>query len=50
MKNYLRKANPQKERRKPVDDNFAPKRLAINFDPPMISTYLCQHSYGILGC
>lgn len=27
-----------KEVRKPVTDNFSPKRLAINFDPPMIST------------
>lgn len=27
-----------KEVRKPIADNFAPKRLAINFDPPMLST------------
>ena len=26
-----------KEVRKPISDNFAPKRLAINFDPPMLS-------------
>ena len=50
MKNYLRKVQPQKERRKPIDESFAPKRLAINFEPPMISTRLHENSYGILGC
>ena len=29
----------KKEVRKPVSDNFAPKRLAINFDPPTLGTY-----------
>jgi hypothetical protein len=27
----------KKEVRKPISDNFAPKRLAINFEPPTIS-------------
>lgn len=26
-----------KELRKPVSNNFSPKRLALNFDPPMLS-------------
>lgn len=30
--------NPKKEVRKPISDKFAPKRLAISFDPPTIST------------
>lgn len=29
----------KKEVRKPVSDNFAPKRLAINFDPPTLGTW-----------
>ena len=37
MKNYYQKYQQNKERRKPVNNNFAPKRLAMNFDPPMIS-------------
>lgn len=32
----MKKQN-RKEVRKPVADNFAPKRLALNFDPPMVS-------------
>lgn len=27
----------KKEVRKPISDNYAPKRLAINFDPPTMS-------------
>ena len=27
----------KKEVRKPISDNFAPKRLAINFEPPTVS-------------
>ena len=30
----------KKEVRKPVADKFAPKRLAINFDPPTLSNIL----------
>lgn len=26
-----------KQLRKPISTNFAPKRLAVNFDPPMLS-------------
>ena len=26
--------------RKPISDNFAPKRLAINFEPPTLSNHL----------
>lgn len=29
--------NEKRERRKPVSDNFVPKRLAVSIDPPMIS-------------
>ena len=37
----------KKEVRKPISDNFAPKRLAINFDPPTISTPHPTQSWSI---
>lgn len=30
----------KKEVRKPISDNFAPKRLAINFMPPTLGTVI----------
>lgn len=30
-------AKEKKERRKPVSENFVPKRLACSYDPPIIS-------------
>lgn len=38
---------PKKEVRKPISDNFSPKRLAINFDPPTISMFVISFSYGV---
>jgi hypothetical protein len=39
--------NPKKEVRKPIADKFAPKRLAINFDPPMLSTSSLMQLWNI---
>ena len=38
---------PKKEVRKPISDKFAPKRLAICFEPPTISTPLLIKSCSI---
>lgn len=46
MSKAFQKAN-RKEVRKPVAEKFAPKRLAINFDPPTISTSPSIQSWNI---
>lgn len=38
-----------KQLRKPVSSGFSPKRLALNFDPPMISKCYLKFSNGILS-
>ncbi len=37
----------KKEVRKPVSENFAPKRLAINFQPPTLSKTSSTQSWNI---
>lgn len=37
----------KKEVRKPISDNYAPKRLAINFEPPTMSTIVCSQLWSI---
>ena len=38
--------NTKKELRKPISQGFAPKRLAINFEPPMISKSFITQSWS----
>ena len=47
MSKFAPKSTQKKEVRKPISDNFAPKRLAINFDPPTISTSPLIQSWNI---
>ncbi len=37
----------RKQVRKPVSDKFAPKRLAINYDPPTISLTISIQLWNI---